>query len=200
MRLDQFYTSGFDRGASRWREALWLAVSGLLFSTWLPGSKWRAALLRLFGARIGRGVVIKPRVLVKFPWRLSIGEHSWIGESVWIDNLAEVSIGDHACISQGTYICTGSHDWASESFDLIVTPIAIGAKAWIGAKSLVAPGCEVGEGTVLTLGSVATGYLEPWMIYSGWPAIPVKHRVSNGAEDATAESEANIHLPSPSET
>jgi putative colanic acid biosynthesis acetyltransferase WcaF len=184
VRLDQFHTTGFDRGASRWREALWLAVSGLLFSTWLPGSKWRAALLRLFGARIGRGVVIKPRVQVKFPWRLSIGEHCWIGERVWIDNLAAVSIGDHVCISQGTYICTGSHDWASESFDLIVRPIAICAKAWIGAKSLVAPGCEVGEGAVLTLGSVATGCLEPWMIYSGSPAVPVKRRVSNSTEKA----------------
>ena len=185
MRLDQFHTSGFDRGASRCREALWLTVSGLLFSTWLPGSRWRTSILRLFGARIGKGVIIKPHVQIKFPWRLSIGEHSWIGENVWIDNLADVFISDHVCISQGVYICTGSHDWSTTGFDLVVKSVSIGKKAWIGAKSLVAPGCAIGEGTVLTLGTVAIGRLEPWVVYSGSPAVPKKRRYELEQIDST---------------
>lgn len=178
MKLDQFNPESFDRGAPRWREALWLAISGVLFSTWLPGSGWRVALLRLFGSSVGKRAVIKPQVKVKFPWHLTLGDHCWIGERVWIDNLAKVTIGDHVCISQGAYLCTGNHDYASERFDLIVRPIVVGSQAWIGAMCSVAPGCQVGEGAILTLGSVATKELEPWMVYSGSPARPVKSRVS----------------------
>lgn len=87
MRLDAYTTGGFDRGAPRWKEALWLAISGLLVASWLPGSGWRKRLLRAFGATIGWDVAIKPGVRIKFPWRLSVGDYSWIGEDVWIDNL-----------------------------------------------------------------------------------------------------------------
>ena len=184
MKLDQFDPSGFDRGAPRWREAVWLLVSEMLFSTFLPGSAWRVALLRLFGAQIGRGVLIKPHVHIKFPWRLRIGQHCWIGERVWIDNLADVNIGDHVCISQGAYLCTGSHDWTSESFDLIVKPIKLDRNCWVGAKSVVAPGCQVSEGAVLTIGSVASGYLESWTVYSGSPAQPTRLRSSAKSDDA----------------
>lgn len=177
MKLDLFKAPGFDRGAPRWREATWVMISGLLFSTWLPGSAWRVFLLRLFGGKVGRGVIIKPYVKVKFPWRLSVGDHCWIGEHVWIDNLAKVIIGDHVCISQGAYLCTGSHDWSAERFDLIVRPISVGSKAWIGARSAVSPGSQIGEGAVLTLGSIASRTLEPWMIHSGSPARPMKPRL-----------------------
>ena len=176
MRLDTFDNSGFDRGASRGKELLWLLCCWLLLSSGLPGSGWRATLLRMFGARIGRGVIFKPGVRVKFPWRLIVGDHCWIGEEVWIDNLAEVSLGSHVCVSQGAYFCTGSHDWSKQSFDLIVKPINVGPHAWIAAKSIVAPGGCVGEGAVLGLGSVATHDLEPWTIYGGNPAVRVKLR------------------------
>lgn len=177
MRLDTFSTAGFDRGASRATEAAWLALSGVLVASWLPGSRWRARLLRAFGAQIGTGVVLKPGVRVKFPWRLSVGDHAWIGEDVWIDNLAEVMIGDHACVSQGSYLCTGSHDWASKTFNLITKPIFVHSKAWVGAKSVIAPGCNVGEGTVLAIGSVASGDLDPWTVYSGSPAKATRMRI-----------------------
>ena len=88
MRLDLYTTEGFQRGRPAWLEAIWLLVQPLLISSPLPGSRLRVLLLRLFGARIGRGVTIKPGVMVKFPWRLEIGDHSWIGEHVWLDNLA----------------------------------------------------------------------------------------------------------------
>lgn len=176
MRLDSFDNRGFDRGASKVKEMLWLLCGWLLGSSWLPGAGWRASLIRLFGARIGQGVVFKPGVRVKFPWRLTVGDHCWIGEDVWIDNLAEVTFGDHVCASQGAYFCTGSHDWSKQSFDLIVKPINVGSHAWIAAKCVVAPGVRIGEGAVLGLGCVATNALEPWTIYAGNPAERVKSR------------------------
>ena len=107
--------------------------------------------MRAFGARIGEGVVIKPGVRIKFPWRLAIGRDSWIGEHVWIDNLAAVKIADNVCISQGCYICTGSHDWSSASFDLLTRNVVVERYAWICAMTTLAPGTRVGEGAVLGL-------------------------------------------------
>ena len=133
-------------------------------------------MLRAFGANIGKRVSIKPGVRVKFPWRLEIGDDSWIGEDVWIDNLALVKIGSNCCISQGAYICTGSHDWTSAEFDLVVKPVRIEDSAWISARSSVGPGVTVGEGAVLLMGSVAASDLAPWSIYQGVPAKRIKAR------------------------
>jgi putative colanic acid biosynthesis acetyltransferase WcaF len=166
VRLDRFNARGFDRGRSRFVQALWLIFGGLFVSSGVPGSLLRVLTLRAFGAHISTGVVIKPHVRVKFPWRLSIGAHSWIGEGVWIDNLAQVSIGNQCCISQGAYLCTGSHNWSKETFDLITKPIVIEDGAWICAKATIGPGVRVGEGAVLALGSVATHDLDPWTCHS----------------------------------
>lgn len=152
--LSSFRNKQFERGASRFKELLWIIVSAVAVRSFIPGNAHRKLVLRAFGAKIGRGVVIKPGVQIKFPWRLCVGSHSWIGENAWIDNLAKVTIGDNACISQGTYLCTGSHDWSSESFDLIVKPIRIGNGAWVAAKVVVAPGVSIGDGAVVPLGRV----------------------------------------------
>jgi putative colanic acid biosynthesis acetyltransferase WcaF len=136
----------------------------------------------MFGSKIGKGVVLKSGVKIKFPWRLEVGDHSWVGEDVWIDNLASVRIGSHACVSQGAYLCTGSHDWSSPSFDLIVKPITVGDNAWVAAKSTVGPGVTVGEGAVLGLGSTTSKDLEPWSIYAGSPAVFVKRRTLKSSE------------------
>ena len=176
MRLDRFDNAGFDRGRPRWVEGLWRLLQALLFHSPLPGSGWRATLLRAFGARVGRGVVIKPGVMVTFPWKLAIGDFSWLGERAWIDNLAEVDIGSHCCISQGAYLCTGNHRWDAAAFDLAAAPIRIEAQCWIGAMARVGPGVTCGEGAVLTLGSVATANLAEWRIYEGVPAVEIRHR------------------------
>ncbi|MDJ0922060.1 MAG: WcaF family extracellular polysaccharide biosynthesis acetyltransferase [Henriciella sp.] len=176
MKLETFDNSDFKRGRSLVVELVWIVVSVLLFRSPLPGSGWRRSLLRLFGAKISDGVVIKPNVRIKFPWRLSVGAHSWIGEDVWIDNLAMVTIGESACLSQAAYLCTGSHDWAIESFDLITEPITLEDKSWVAAKAVVAPGVTIKEGAVLALGSVAHKDLEPWTVYVGNPAEPVRPR------------------------
>lgn len=136
----------------------------------------RRLLLTAFGAKIGRNVILKPGIRVKFPWKLRVGDFCWIGEDVWIDNLVEVEIGEHCCVSQGAYLCTGSHNWASEQFDLILGPIKLGPKAWIAAAAVIGPGVTAGEGSVLTLGSVANSDLEPWTIYSGVPAVATRRR------------------------
>ena len=174
MRLDLYRPTGFDRMRPRWVAALWYVTQTLLLP--VPGSRLRVAILRLFGARIGRGVVIKPRVRVTSPWRLEIGDHAWIGEGSWIDNLGPVSIGRHCCVSQGVYFCTGNHDWRKTTFDLIVRPIVVEAGAWLAARSSVAPGVRVGRGAVLTLGSVALRDLEAGYIHQGCPAMPVRRR------------------------
>jgi putative colanic acid biosynthesis acetyltransferase WcaF len=176
MRLDLYTTEGFSRGRPAWVEALWLLIQPLLLSSSLPGSRLRVALLRLFGARIGRGVTIKPGVRVKFPWRLVIGDHSWIGEQVWLDNLAEIRIGSHCCLSQAAYLCTGTHDWSRSGFNLSTKPIVLQDQVWLAARSVVGPGVTVGEGAVLALGGVATRDLAGWHIHQGVPAAPLKPR------------------------
>jgi putative colanic acid biosynthesis acetyltransferase WcaF len=175
--LRNFDNNGFDRGRSALTEAIWLVCSAAFVKSWIPGSVHRRLILRVFGAHIGAHVIIKPGVRIKFPWRLEIGNHAWIGEDVWIDNLAMVRIGSNCCLSQGAYICTGSHDWSAAAFDLRTKPVTIEDSAWIAAKSVVSPGVTVGEGAVLALGSVATSDLNAWGIYRGLPASLVKQRV-----------------------
>jgi putative colanic acid biosynthesis acetyltransferase WcaF len=127
--------------------------------------------LRLFGARVGKGVLIKPRVTITFPWRLQLGDHVWIGEEVRLETLAEIRIGSHACVSQRAFLCTGNHDFRSRTFDLRTEPIEVGAGVWVAAGAIVAPGVKIGPGAVLGLGSVATSDLEADGIYGGNPAV-----------------------------
>ncbi len=155
-----------------------MLVSAFFFRTSLPvPSLIKVLLLRVFGARIGQHVVIKPSVHIKYPWKLRVGDYSWIGEGVWIDNLDKVEIGDSCCLSQGCYLLTGNHDYSSENFDLMVSSIYIESQAWVGAKSIVCPGVTLQRASVLTVGSIATADLEKFGIYQGNPAKKVKQRV-----------------------
>jgi len=176
VSLASFNNGGFRRGRPAIIEALWIVVQALLVTSFIPGSAHRCFLFRLFGAQIGRRVTMKPGVRVKLPWRLTVADDVWIGEDAWIDNLAHVEIGANVCVSQGAYLCTGSHDWSASTFDLITQPIKIESGAWIAAKAIVGPGVTVGSGSVLTLGSMASSDLEPWTIYGGTPARPIKSR------------------------
>ena len=176
IRLREFDARRFDRGRPRTVEAAWLLCQWLFVSCWVPGAAHRRLILRLFGAKIGKRVNLKPFVRIKFPWRLEIGDDSWIGEDAWIDNLDRVTIGANCCISQGAYLCTGSHDWSKPAFDLTTRPIEVMDFAWVAASSVVGPGVRVGTGAVLGLGSVASDDLEPWHIYRGNPAVKVRWR------------------------
>ena len=160
------------------KRLVWYLVNVLFFKNPVSvGSSFKAVILRLFGAKIGRGLVIKPSVNIKYPWFLDIGDHCWIGEEVWIDNLAQVSIGNHVCISQGALLLTGNHDYRIPTFDLITQPILLEDGCWIGAKSVVCPGVTCHSHAVLSVGSVATHDLEAYTIYQGNPAQAVRKRV-----------------------
>ena len=155
--LEHYQLPASYQPGGRVKRVLWIFVSWLLFeSGWFVLRGPKPALLRLFGAKIGRGVVIKPRVRIKFPWRLEIGNHVWIGEETWIDNLDQVTIGSHVCISQGSYFCTGSHDHKQQSFDLLTYPIQVDDGAWIAAKSILVGNIHVGSNALVAAGSVVT--------------------------------------------
>ena len=128
-------------------------------------------------SKIGKGVNIKPRVHVKYPWNLKIGEFTWIGEDVWIDNLVKVDIGSNVCLSQGAMLLTGNHNYKKTTFDLMVGEIVLHDGVWIGAKAVVCPGVTCHEHSVLSVGSIAKCDLEARGIYQGNPAQKVKERV-----------------------
>ncbi len=145
MRLDLYDNSDFDRGAGRMKEILWVACKCFFFLNPVPWPSFlRTRLLRLFGARMGRGVVVRSGANISFPWRLTVGDHVWIGEDVVILSLAPVTIGSHVCISQRAFLCTGSHAWRKETFDLQTRPIVVEESVWISALALSgrAPGSE----------------------------------------------------------
>lgn len=177
MRLDNYSLGNYTPGASYWKQLCWYFLgSPLVESSWLPISSVKVQILRIFGATIGQGVRLKPKVRVKFPWRLTVGDYVWIGENAWIDNLAHVTIESHTCISQYVYLCTGNHDWNHPDFELKIAPIYIEEGSWIAAKSIIVPGVTVGKGAVLTLGGVAVKSLASMTIYAGNPAQAIKPR------------------------
>jgi len=156
---------------------LWYFSSIFFFkSSWLPFSIFKVFILRIFGAKIGKSVVIKPSINIKYPWKLSLGNHVWIGENVWIDNLDNVVIGNNVCISQGVFLLCGNHNYKKDSFDLITKPIIVEDGVWIGAKSTVLPGVTAKSHSILSAGSVTSKNLEPYSIYRGNPAEKVSIR------------------------
>lgn len=175
--LSKYDNSWYNPGGGSIKRFLWYFVNVfIMMNHWNPVSKLRIICLRLFGAKIGKGVVIKPGVNVKYPWLLSIGDFSWMGEDAWVDNLAEVKIGSNCCISQGAMLLCGNHNYKSETFDLIVKPIVIEEGSWVGAKSVVCPGVTLRKGAILSVGSVATKDLLENSIYQGVPAIFKRNR------------------------
>lgn len=165
------YNNDWFRPGSTLKIAIWHLISRLFFQTTIPyPSSLKSFLLRLFGANLGKKIVFKQRITIKYPWLLQIGDFSWIGEGVWIDNLAQISIGSNVCISQNAYLLTGNHNFTKAAFDLIVKEIHLEEGVWIGANATVCPGITCHSHSVLSVGSVATSNLEPYSIYQGIPA------------------------------
>ncbi len=177
-KLSTFSAKGFDKGASGLKRTLWYFVNALFVNgSWMPLSSPKIAILKLFGAKIGGGIVIKNRVNIKFPWRLSIGNNVWLGEGVWIDNLDFVSIGNDVCISQGAMLLTGNHDFTTSQFAYRNAPITLHDGVWIGARSVVCSGVTAHSHSVLSVASVASARMKRYGVYRGNPAVWVKERV-----------------------
>ena len=176
VNLQSLSNSWYNQGGNALKRVLWYLCNSLLLSSFIPGSIWRSLLLQLFGAQVGQGVVLKPRISVKYPWNLKIGNHSWIGERVWIDNLALVSIGNNCCVSQAATFTCGNHNYKKSSFDLIVNPITMHDCSWVCAFTHLSPGCILQQNAVLGIGSTAIGELKANGIYQGTPAVLIKNR------------------------
>ncbi len=165
-------------GSNTLKKILWFYTSAIFFQSPLfPFSNIKCRLLRLFGAKIGKGVNIKPSVYIKFPWRLEVGNHCWIGERVWIANEGNVIIKDNVCLSHEALILSGGHRYDKRAFDVYANPITIEEGAWMGAQSSIGGGITIGSHAVLAMKSVANSDLEPFGIYRGNPAQKVRERV-----------------------
>lgn len=176
--LSIYDNTWYHTGGSSIKRFLWYFTNILfLINPLNPCSGIKVKILRLFGAKIGKGVVIKPSVNIKYPWNLSIGDYTWIGENVWIDNLVQVTIGSNVCISQGAMLLCGNHNYKKPTFDLMVGKITLEDGCWIGAQSTVCPGVTVHSHAVLGVASVANRDLEPYTIYQGNPAQIIRKRI-----------------------
>jgi|EndMetStandDraft_6_1072998.scaffolds.fasta_scaffold00247_7 putative colanic acid biosynthesis acetyltransferase WcaF len=155
--LAGFTGAGYDRGRSLPWQIAWLTVSGLIVMRWWCPTRVRISILRLFGAKIGTGVNLRHNVRIHWPWKLSIGDHSWIGEDTWILNLEPVVIGSHVCISQDVLLCTGSHDRRSPTFEFDNGPITIDDGAWVAARATVLRGSVIGRDAVIGATALVAG-------------------------------------------
>lgn len=180
--LSRFSVPRGFRGRSAAIVQLWWLVQGLLFA---PSPQfmygWRNFLLRLFGARIGRKVVIRPSARITYPWKISIGDYSCIGDFVELYTLGEITIGRNAVVSQYCYLCTGSHDMTSPTFDIFAKPIVVEDQAWLAAGVFVHPGVTISEGSVVAARAVVERDTTPFYVHRGAPAIAVRQRTVGGA-------------------
>jgi putative colanic acid biosynthesis acetyltransferase WcaF len=178
IRNDQFDNrQGFDLGRPRWVFMLWYLSKRLFFLSSFPWpSRFKSWLLRLFGAEIGREVYWKPRVNIHIPWKLKVGDHTWIGEEVCIMNFAPIRIGAHCCLSQRSFLCSGNHDYRSPDMQYRHAPIVLEDGVWVGACAFIGPGVTVGIDAVITAMSLANRSLNGGWIYSGQPCKAMRER------------------------
>jgi putative colanic acid biosynthesis acetyltransferase WcaF len=165
------------RGRPAWCVQLWWLVEVLLFH---PSPQilygWRRLLLRAFGARIGNGVRIRPSATITYPWKVSIGDWSWVGDHATLYSLGEITLGSHVVISQHTYLCTGSHDYARPTFDLYAQSIHVGSESWLATNVFVGPGVTIGQGAVVGACSVVLKDVPEKMICAGNPLRVLRPR------------------------
>jgi putative colanic acid biosynthesis acetyltransferase WcaF len=172
----------------------WWLVQATLFSAspqFMYG--WRRFLLRLFGARIGRDVLVRPSVRITYPWKLSIGDYSWVGDYAELYTLGPIEIGRCAVVSQYAYLCTGSHDMGSPTFEIFQKPIQIGDGAWVAAGAFIHPGVTIGQGSVVAARSVVNSDTEPFLVYAGAPARPIGERPGQPRVERLGSSKRHRH-------
>jgi len=177
QHLNQFKLPTNFRGKSKVTVQIWWIVQSIFFKM-SPQVMygWRRFLLRAFGAKIGKGVIIRPSTQITYPWKISIGDYSWIGDEVVLYSLGDIEIGSNTVISQRSYICTGSHYYDSENFDIYSQKITIGDKCWLATDVYVAPGITIGNFTVIGARSSVFKDLPSNKVCIGNPAKPFKDR------------------------
>ncbi len=165
------------RGKSAIIVQIWWFVQTILFKT-SPQIMygWRRFLLRIFGAKIGKKVILRPSVTITYPWKVSVGDYSWIGDDVTLYSLGEIKIGNNVVISQKSYICTGSHDYNETSFPIFVKKIVIENECWLATDVFIAPGITIGQGSVIGSRSSVYNDIPPNKICMGNPAVAVRNR------------------------
>jgi len=179
--LSRFDNSDFPLGAGLIKRTLWYFVNALFFINPLfPFRSPKPLLLRLFGAKVGKGVVIHPGVNIKFPWKLSIGDHVWIGQRAWLDNIDQLTIHNNVVISQGAMLILGSHDYKKLNYPTLAGPVVLEEGSWVGAGALVLGGVTMKSHSLLAAGSVTGKTLRAYTIYRGNPAVPGRDRVMEG--------------------
>ncbi|MBT8303327.1 MAG: putative colanic acid biosynthesis acetyltransferase [Bacteroidia bacterium] len=165
------------RGRSKFIVQLWWITQSLLFN---PSPQimygWRRRLLRLFGAKIGKNVIIRPSAKITYPWKVEIGDYSWIGDDVILYSLGEIKIGSNSVLSQKTYICTGTHDFKTKDFKIISEKIVIEDQCWLATDVFVGPGVRIGRGSIIGARSTVLKDIPEMKICFGNPATPVKNR------------------------
>ncbi|UKA52123.1 putative colanic acid biosynthesis acetyltransferase [Arthrobacter sp. FW305-123] len=154
LHLAGFTGAGYNKGRGLLWQAAWFAVQNLVFSAWWCPSFLRVQILRAFGASVGRGVKIRHGVKIHWPWKLSLGNDVWIGVDAWILNLEPVTVGSDCCLSQGVFICTGSHAYDSPTFEFDNAPIVVGDGSWIGARATVLRGVNIGTSCLVGAGAL----------------------------------------------
>ncbi|MDV2998652.1 MAG: hypothetical protein N5P05_000258 [Chroococcopsis gigantea SAG 12.99] len=171
--LRKYDQSSFDRGRAGWYILLWWSVQGILFPLTLHNLDGvRCGILRLFGAKIGRGVKIRPTARFTYPWKVEIGDWSWIGDDVVMYSIDRISIGSHCVVSQKNYLCTGSHDIAHNAFGLITAPVVVEDGVWIASDCFIAPGVNIGANAVIGVRSNVTKSIPAGQVAWGNPCRP----------------------------
>lgn len=167
------------RGKSLFTVQLWNMCYRIFFRH-SPRSlnSWRRWLLRVFGAKIGKSVLIRPSAKILYPWKIKIGDWSWIGDNVTLYSMGEIIIGRNTVISQNSYICTGSHDYTKERFDIFSRKIIIGDEVWIASDVFIFPNVTISNGAVISARSTVQNDLPPNMVCWGNPAKPMKSRLN----------------------
>lgn len=168
--LKDFTLAGYDKGRGVVWQALWFATQNLVFGAWWFPRRWRPAILKAFGATVGSNVTIRHNVRVLWPWKLSVGSNTWIGEGAWLLNLEPITLGSDVCLSQDAFLCTGSHRHDSPDFRYDNGPITIEDGAWIATGALVLRGVTVGQGGFVGARAVVARDLPPGATIGGGDA------------------------------
>lgn len=172
VNLNQYDQAGYSRGKSAWFVLLWWLIQAIAFPLTIHNfNSLRCALLRLFGATIGKKVVIRPTARFTYPWKITIGDYSWIGDDVVFYSLDNIEVGAHTVISQKSYLCTGSHDFQDPTFKLITKPIMIGNGVWVATDCFVAPGVKIGSNAVIGARSSVLKDIPPQQVAWGSPCV-----------------------------